>query len=181
MLGGGRWWSPQPAWWRRACQQRGSLLIHSEAQLWSWCLALIPSCGVGETKSYFGYDSLFFVFFLVKSHWQVCFGFVHQYSTKEMKNFQVGCSSLPPFLVMLLNHSPFRTTPANLHHRKRMPSSKQTSSWSSNDGLSLNHRFFWYRVSPVHGLTQSNFNGTGEDKKQKQKYHRITWVFLLVW
>ena len=152
-------------------QQSCSLLTHSEAQLWS-CLALIPSCGVGETKSYFWYDSLVFVFlcfcfffFFFKSHWQVCFGFVHQYSTNEMKNFRVGCSSLPPSLVMLLNHSPFRTTPANLHRRKRMPSSEQTTSWSSNDSLCLNHRFFWYRVSSAHGLTQSSFNGTGEDKK----------------
>lgn len=123
-------------------RQSCSLLTHSEAQLWSWCLALIPSCGVGETKSYFWYDSLVFVFlcfvfFFFKSHWQVCFGFVHQYSTKEIKNFRVGCSSLPPSLVMLLNHSPFRTTPANLHRRKRMPSSKQTTSWSSNDRQSM--------------------------------------------
>lgn len=61
------------------------------------------SCGEGEAKSYLQ-NSL--VFFWSKNHWPVCFGFVHQYSMKEMKDFQVV---VPPSLhpwVLLLNNSP---------------------------------------------------------------------------
>lgn len=142
-----------------------------EAQLWSWCLALIPSCGWGRLSHTLGYDSLFCF----------CFGF----GRKSLASLLWICTNthegdrreklpgdlfLPPSIPGDAAESfPFRTTPANLHHRKRMPSSKQTTSWSSNDGLSLKPPVLLIQVSSVHGLTQSNFNGTGEDKKQKQR------------
>ena len=66
-------------------QQSCSLLTHSEAQLWS-CLALIPSCGVGETKSYFWYDSLVFVF--------LCFCFF--FFSKVIGKFALGLYTNTP-------------------------------------------------------------------------------------
>lgn len=155
-----------------------ALSVNSEAQLWSWCLALIPSCGVGETKSYFGYDSLFcFVFGFGRKSLASCFGFVHQYSTKEMKNFRwlVPPSLHPWWCCWIIPPSeprlPISIIGKGCHHPEA--DNLLEFQWRSK----FNTQFFWYRVSSVHGLTQSNFNGTGEDKKQKQKYHQITGFF----